>query len=739
MPENKVQIIITTDASGTVTGFKLAEGAAGTSMKKIEADTSSFASKVKQHWLGISAAIIGIYATISKGFDLMELGAKAMQTEESFRSVTAAYRVHGDAMLEKMKQVSFGMVDDSDLMQRAVRGLQQGLKENQIVQILEISRGAARTASTDIVTAFDEITTASANQMTRGLKHMGIVIDQKKAMEDYAKTLHVNAAALTEQEQSQAIANAAIAEGTRQLQAFGIMSLNPAERIQILRAQIHELKETIGIGLVRAAFGAFGAFQYLAAGILGLTANVYALIAAYHSLAEANFFAPKSERESHGRAADLAADKSIGLWIERDKLTREAKKNFDAMTASSEDIGAAMASGNIKPPRDDAADAAKKIADLNKQIQDMIDKATLTPTEYIMKQAQAYIAEKRDQVLVAKWAQAEIDKIQDEAFKNRSAEEIKYKEYMDGEAKKNIDRQRAISEADISHQLALIDLQEKSFEISKKEAVSGRLNLYQQELDNLRQQYDETLGIADKDLERFGILSKIDDIQGKITDSLLLQKELTGTFAEGLGRGFKQYAIDLETNFQQGLAIAKQITQSMENAFMNFFDYTSEGFMKFGNLAKQVLNDIMREMLRLMVVKPLTGWLMSGIGNLLPASAPVSGGLVDTNFMANAPTWPKGHSGGLFMHEGGFVPSFNLPRYHNGLAPDERIGIFQTEEGILSRRGMKNLAKLNLGGTGGNNLTVNVPITVDSGNKKMISELRSEIEETTIRVIRRHS
>ena len=97
----------------------------------------------------------------------------------------------------------------------------------------------------------------------------------------------------------------------------------------------------------------------------------------------------------------------------------------------------------------------------------------------------------------------------------------------------------------------------------------------------------------------------------------------------------------------------------------------------------------------------------------------------------------KGILSGIFglFHEGGGVGSAGqptrqlafagVPRLHSGgLAPDERPAILQTEEGVLSRKGMKNLDKLNLGKAGGgdggvvNNFYITMPTTVKSVDPK---------------------
>ena len=105
------------------------------------------------------------------------------------------------------------------------------------------------------------------------------------------------------------------------------------------------------------------------------------------------------------------------------------------------------------------------------------------------------------------------------------------------------------------------------------------------------------------------------------------------------------------------------IISSMENAFMNFFDVTSKGFLNFGSLARAVIVSIYQELLKLLVIKPLTKFIVGGI----------FGGLF--------------HEGGLVMHQGGVIP-----RFHLGV--DEVPAILQTGERVLSREQNRIFEKL---------------------------------------------
>ncbi|MBI4822670.1 MAG: hypothetical protein HY805_00340 [Nitrospirae bacterium] len=235
---------------------------------------STIFDKCKTHWFGMTAAITASLGTVYKAIDFAKLGASALQAEESFKNVTSAYRVHADMMLQKMKEISAGILDNSELMQRAVRSLQQGLSQTQIVQLLEVARSSARVAGIDIASAFDQITTATANQTTRGLKSLGIVIDQGNAFKEYAKSIGKSADQLTELEQSQALANLAIIEGQRQMKAMGEIAINANEAIQKISSQWHEIKEKTGKEILTTFENLWKVLKAFPEGVIGYFKNL---------------------------------------------------------------------------------------------------------------------------------------------------------------------------------------------------------------------------------------------------------------------------------------------------------------------------------------------------------------------------------------------------------------------------------------------------------------------------------
>lgn len=357
--------------------------------KSVSGLQSTFAN-LKQHWLGVSAAAVAAGLAMKKAFDFAELGARAQQAEASFKQVTAAYGENADKLLTKMKEVSLGIIDDSNMMQRAVKGLQQGLSGDQIVKILEISRTAARVAGTDVEAAFDGMTNAIANQQLRALKQYGIMIDLNDVFERYAEKIGIAKDQLTEYDQTQAIFNAVVEEGSRQGEAFSNMQMDASEKIQKASAALKNLKEDIGKALLSTV-------EVLTAGFYKLLEVIFKVSGGYYKVAAAiSTFLGHTEEASaankmaagYFKEASEAAEKASNLWAkatgELDDAAAKEKENAEAIAKARRDAAndATHAASIEKQANEEKAksyvEAGKKINAAIKSSEDRIRSLTKT-------------------------------------------------------------------------------------------------------------------------------------------------------------------------------------------------------------------------------------------------------------------------------------------------------------------------------------------------------------------------
>ena len=100
------------------------------------------------------------------------------------------------------------------------------------------------------------------------------------------------------------------------------------------------------------------------------------------------------------------------------------------------------------------------------------------------------------------------------------------------------------------------------------------------------------------------------------------------------------------------------IEGSLEGAFTNFFDRTSEGFMNMNTLFKTVINEIIAEVLRLAVIKPIIDYIMGGPVALATSifkrenGGPVTGGRPYLVGERGPELFVPGQSGGIVPNGG---------------------------------------------------------------------------------------
>ncbi|MCC6347886.1 MAG: hypothetical protein IT388_11915, partial [Nitrospirales bacterium] len=255
----------------------------------------------------------------------------------------------------------------------------------------------------------------------------------------------------------------------------------------------------------------FVPFLKLAGQVVGMIASGLGLIAAtiLPPLTERIGYFVKALLESVALVANLA--NAFWKLLQFDfagaaEEAKEAKKNWEL---SGQYIGKAFADGFgdevnkrlqeydkklvmgaplLKPPKANggaagsdatsvsaAASAARQIANLNKQIQDMIDKSTMTPTELIEKQAREWVKAGADIVKVKEWEgqeklrleveyQDKADELFDKGLRDQAERIQQEKQY----------RQQAL-EAELNYQNAVIETMEKLGTISVVDAIQEKL------------------------------------------------------------------------------------------------------------------------------------------------------------------------------------------------------------------------------------------------------------------------
>lgn len=99
-----------------------------------------------------------------------------------------------------------------------------------------------------------------------------------------------------------------------------------------------------------------------------------------------------------------------------------------------------------------------------------------------------------------------------------------------------------------------------------------------------------------------------------------------GGFWEGFMRGSEENANEAFMSIaQQGKTLADTLHDSLKSSLTEFYDWNSEQFLDFGNLAESVLQQVLQQMMQMYVVAPMVSGLSSGIGGI--------GGVITSIFM----------------------------------------------------------------------------------------------------------
>jgi len=308
----------------------------------------------------------------------------------------------------------------------------------------------------------------------------------------------------------------------------------------------------------------------------------------------------------------------------------------------------------------------------------------------------------------------------------------------------------------------------RDFLYGKKEYDTQKY--YQEEMDSIKAKYDLELKLADKEWENWkkrneDKMERAQEVGGDLAVAMWQESELEeqksldrkekawqiyfGSIAE-LGRkasddlrrifdtangGFSgSWAVtkktfgDLSRNtldMAQNVADAiTTISSSMESAFMDFLDHTSEGFLDWKKLVTSIINDITKELIRVYIVKQLIGGIQGMLGGSSSGNAGMNwnGAWSDTNFGGS---FANGGSVALnkayLVGERGpelFVPGSNGTIVPNGATAQPIVNVYNNNGSNIST----NTRKTNQG--------IEIDVLIDNAVAKKLNQFGSSSNKT---------
>lgn len=190
-----------------------------------------------------------------------------------------------------------------------------------------------------------------------------------------------------------------------------------------------------------------------------------------------------------------------------------------------------------------------------------------------------------------------------------------------------------------------------------------------------------------------------------LTQLAAINQKYSGDIFQGWALGLQRYMQDTQSAFGFASQMAQRTAQFMEQNFRQFFFDVMDNkikslkdlFASFANFAKQMIAQVLAQLAVMMALKAITGSFGSAFG-----LSSIFGGLLGGGGLAGG-----ANAGGLF---GGLQFASGGPVLGAGNSDTVRA-MLTPGEGVLNRRGMEALGKLNAGVVSSDqpmNVTVNI-------------------------------
>ena len=730
---------------------------------------------LKANWIAATVAIASAMALVNKAMAYINQGAMALQAEESFKRVAESAEESADRIVIAMKRATAGTVDDSELRQRAVKGMMLGLSGDAMIKIAEMARLGARVAGVSVAEAITGITNSISTMMPRALKQYGLALGPEVALITKAQREGIEGIDL--------MALATINYNI-QLARQGELHDNAAEKIQMFKARMKETAETIGkemIGFlvrwtehwdnlgrgIKDATERLSTWITTALGLKGVkgvdpskwTAEETAAFGGYGTGGMPEPAAAPVTSAASERIKELEAEKKAFLQHIKDLLA--AKKNVNKV--EKEILQASLK--EHKALYDQTAEMAQH--DVQMAVIGGGKKLDYELNYIQIVQTARYKQYSDDWDAIEKTVQIQV--IKNEKLRALHAEYMKDRQKLSNEAKKTELEQVKDS---ISEQIKDWELMAKIKAATLKQDIELQKMLYDEltkqegtsPIDQLNKEMEfkrQGLLVERELLETrrdnvaniFDSVEKEREMKDILASILLIDKEIMNVEIEratklegmtalaGWSKGWRSALDQASSMFNQMESVGRDTARAMATFFSDsFFDIITGKAKTFGEYFRSFLTSIARSLSNVLATEiangilrgmsggsggasGAAGWVMGMINRYVPIGSFTGGGGggegVDTEG-----TGIVGHTGGMVdeLKSYRFVSSsafHDAPRFHSGVGPGERAAILRNDEGVFTPGQMRALgSKMDSGG-----VTYNITNNINAVDAKSFYEL----------------
>jgi hypothetical protein len=194
---------------------------------------------------------VGVVASLSIAiFELGERGSEVGHVSETFDRLSGSVGSTGAVMLGALRSGVQGTISDFDLMRTANASLNAGVVKNagdfniMARAALLLGQQGGGTAN-----ALDTITRAMETGMSRGLKHLGVLVDNKDAMAAYEMATGKSAATMSAHETATVKAHAVLEALKQKLAETGDTELSFEQKAQQAKVAMSNFTDALAVSV----------------------------------------------------------------------------------------------------------------------------------------------------------------------------------------------------------------------------------------------------------------------------------------------------------------------------------------------------------------------------------------------------------------------------------------------------------------------------------------------------------
>lgn len=170
---------------------------------------------------GPISVVTGSVFALKSAFDAALEGERIKAVDAQFQQLASNIGLSAS----KLKSDFMGAVEGELSMTESLKlandaMIKLGSSAKRLPEIMELAQQRSVVMGEDLTQSFSEITNALASGNERALKKLGLSVDTKKAIQDYAKDLGVTVSSLSEAGKKQAVMNAALEAGKAKFQGI---------------------------------------------------------------------------------------------------------------------------------------------------------------------------------------------------------------------------------------------------------------------------------------------------------------------------------------------------------------------------------------------------------------------------------------------------------------------------------------------------------------------------------------